>query len=126
MRLPIDRFPPSQPTRGERLFADMSPVSFDEVLQVGSQCAVAYLWHDAAMPRLRRALVAPCTTTIRSLLSEVVLEPADDPIPQRSAVNLDSVESVSLAVLVERLGRLADARMREICAALAVAVDCQT
>jgi mRNA interferase MazF len=40
-------------------------------------------------------------------------------------VNLDSVESISLAVLVERLGRLADARMREICAALAVAVDCQ-
>jgi mRNA-degrading endonuclease toxin of MazEF toxin-antitoxin module len=28
-------------------------------------------------------------------------------------------------VLVERLGRLADARMGEICAALAVAVDCR-
>jgi len=80
---------------------------------------------DAAIPRLRRALIAPCTTTIRSLASEVVLVPGDDPVPQRSAVNLDSVESVSLVVLVERLGRLADARMREICAALAVAVDCQ-
>lgn len=31
---------------------------------------------------------------------------------------------VSLAVLVSRLGRLRDTRMREICAALAVAVDC--
>jgi mRNA interferase MazF len=59
------------------------------------------------------------------LPSEVVLEPGDDPVPRRSAVNLDSVESVSLAVLVERLGRLADVRMRAICAALAVAVDCQ-
>jgi mRNA interferase MazF len=59
------------------------------------------------------------------LASEVILEPGDDPVPQRSAVNLDSVESVSLGVLVERLGRLPDARMREICAALAVAVDCQ-
>jgi mRNA interferase MazF len=39
-------------------------------------------------------------------------------------VNLDSVESVSVAVLVERLGRLADTRMRQICGALAVAVDC--
>jgi mRNA interferase MazF len=39
-------------------------------------------------------------------------------------VNLDSVESVSVAVLVDRLGRLADARMREICEALEVAVDC--
>jgi mRNA interferase MazF len=39
-------------------------------------------------------------------------------------VNLDSVESVSIAVLVERLGRLSDARMRDLCAALEVAVDC--
>jgi mRNA interferase MazF len=37
---------------------------------------------------------------------------------------MDSLESVSLAVLVERLGRLADTRMRQVCRALAVAVDC--
>ena len=85
---------------------------------------VVVLSRDAALPRLGRALVAPCTTTIRSLPSEVVLEPPTDPVPRSCAVNLDSVESVSLAVLVERLGRLADARMREICTALAVAVDC--
>lgn len=85
---------------------------------------VVVLSRDAAIPRLRRALVAPCTTTIRGLASEVVLEPGDDPVPLRSAVNLDWVESVSPAILVERLGRLADARMREICDALAVAVDC--
>jgi mRNA interferase MazF len=54
----------------------------------------------------------------------VVLEPGEDPIPKRSAVNLDSVESVSIAVLVERIGRLSGARMREVCAALEVAVDC--
>lgn len=80
---------------------------------------------DAAIPRLRRTLVAPCTTTIRSLPSEVVLEPGDDPVPLRSAVNLDSVESVPVAVLVSRLGRLSGARMRAICAALQVAVDCE-
>lgn len=94
-----------------------------ELPEIGRR-PVVVLSRDAAIPRLRRALVAPCTTTIRSLPSEVVLEPGDDPVPGRSAVNLDSIESVSLAVLVERLGRLADARMREICAALAVAVDC--
>jgi mRNA interferase MazF len=82
------------------------------------------LSRDAAIPRLRRALVAPCTTTIRGLASEVVLEPPGDPIPRLSAVNLDSVESVSVAVLVERLGRLAGDRMEEVCTALAVAVDC--
>jgi mRNA interferase MazF len=85
---------------------------------------VVVLSRDAVIPRHRRALVAPCTTTIRRLPSEVLLEPGDDPVPLRSAVNLDSIESVSVAILVERLGRVAEARMREICAALAVAVDC--
>jgi mRNA interferase MazF len=69
-------------------------------------------------------MVAPCTTTIRGLASEVVLEPGDDPTPRLCAVNLDSVESVSAAVLVERIGRLSDVKMREICAALAVATGC--
>lgn len=55
---------------------------------------------------------------------EVALEPGDDPIPRRSAVNTDSLESVSTAVLVERLGRLSDDRMREVCAAVAIALDC--
>ena len=86
---------------------------------------VVVLLRDAAISRLRRVLVAPCTSTIRGLPSEVVLEPGEDPIAQRCVVNLDSVESVSIAILVERLGALSDARMREICAALAVAVDCR-
>jgi mRNA-degrading endonuclease toxin of MazEF toxin-antitoxin module len=60
----------------------------------------------------------------RTSTSEVVREPDSDPIPRRSAVNLDSVESVSVAMLVSRLGRLADIQMRAVCAALEVAVDC--
>jgi mRNA interferase MazF len=86
---------------------------------------VVVLSRDAAIPRLRRALIAPCTTTIRGLASEVVLAPDEDPIPRRSAVNLDSVESVSVGLLVERIGRVSESRMRDICAALAVATDCR-
>ena len=82
------------------------------------------LSRDAAIPRTRRAVVAPCTTTIRLLPSEVILEAGEDPVPRRSAVNLDSIESVSVSALVERLGRLSDERMHEVCLALAVAVDC--
>jgi mRNA interferase MazF len=103
------------PARGE--------VWWCELPDVGRR-PVVVLTRDAAIPRLRRTLVAPCTTTIRRLPSEVVLEPEADPIPLQSAVNLDSVESVSLGVLVERLGCLSDDRMRDICAALAVAVAC--
>jgi mRNA interferase MazF len=88
-----------------------------------AQRPVVVLSRDVAIPRLRRVLVAPCTTTVRGLASEVVLVPGEDPVPQRSAVNLDLVESVPLAALESRLGRLADDRMRAVCAALAVAVD---
>ena len=84
---------------------------------------VVVLSRDAAIPRRGRSIVAPCTTTVRGLPSEVVLEPGEDPVPGRSAVNLDSVENVSVAKLVERLGRLSDDRMRQLCAALEVAVD---
>ncbi len=103
------------PARGEVWWCEMA--------EIGRR-PVVVLSRDAAIPRLRRALVAPCTTTIRGLVSEVLLEPGVDPIPRRSVVNLDSVESVSIAILVSRLGRLADIRMRAICAALKVAVDC--
>jgi mRNA interferase MazF len=86
---------------------------------------VVVLSRDAAIPRLRRALIAPCTTTIRGIPTEIQLEPAEDSVPRASAVNLDSVENVSVGTLVERLGRLSDERMRQICAALAIATACE-
>jgi mRNA interferase MazF len=104
------------PARGEAWWCELP--------EIGRR-PVVVLSRDAAIPRLRRTLIAPCTTTIRGLPSEVVLDPEVDPVPRRSAVNLDSVESVAVATLTDRLGRLADARMREICDALGVAVDCR-
>ncbi len=105
------------PLRGEVWWCELPDVS---------RRPVVVLSRDAAIPRLRRTLIAPCTTNIRGLPSEVVLEAGDDPVPLRSAVNLDSVESVSIATLTDRLGRLSDERMREVCSALSTAVDCLT
>jgi mRNA interferase MazF len=105
----------SVPARGELWWCELSHIG---------RRPVVILSRDTAIPRLRRALIAPCTTIIRGLPSEVLLEPGGDPIPRPSAVNLDSVESVSVAVLAERLGRLSDERMRQVCKALEVAVDC--
>ena len=87
---------------------------------------VVVLSRDRAIGALRRALVAPCTTNARGLATEVVLEPEEDPIPARCAVSLDSVDNVSTSLLVNRLGRLSDLRMQEICTALAIALDCRT
>lgn len=103
------------PARGELWWCELP--------EIGRR-PVVVLSRDAAIPRLRRTLVGPCTTTIRGLPSEVLLEPGDDPVPRTSVVNLDSVESVSLATLVERLGRLSDERMLQICKALEIVVAC--
>lgn len=103
------------PRRGELWWCELPDVGRRPVL---------VLSRDAAIPRLRRTVVAPCTTTIRGLPSEVLLDPGEDPVPRRSAVNLDSLESVSVAVLVERLGVLDHERMAEVCSALSVATGC--
>lgn len=104
------------PARGE--------VWWCELAEIGRR-PVVVLSRDVAIPRLRRTLIAPCTTTIRGIPSEVLLEPGEDSVPRTSVVNLDSVESVSLGTLVERLGRLSDERMRQICEALEIAVACE-
>ena len=91
----------AMPARGELWWCELS--------EVGRR-PVVVLSRDAAIPRLRRTLVGPCTTTIRAIPSEVLLEPGEDPVPRRSVVNLDSVESVSVGTLVERWLFFAEAR----------------
>ena len=113
--------------RGCRLAVTTLPARGDvwwcELPAIGRR-PVVVLSRDAAIPRLRRAVVGPCTTTIRGIPTEVRLEPPEDPVPLASVVNLDSVESVSIGTLVERLGRLSGDRMRAVCEALRIAVDC--
>lgn len=103
------------PRRGEVWWCELPEIS---------RRPVVVLSRDAAMSRRRRAIVAPCTTTIRGLPSEVLLQPGEDPVPRLSVANLDSVESVSVGTLVERLGALSGDRMREVCEAMEVAIDC--
>jgi mRNA interferase MazF len=74
------------PLRGEVWWCELPEIQRRPVVVIS---------RDAAIPRLRRTLIAPCTTTIRNLPSEVVLEPGDDPISRRCAVNLDLVESAT-------------------------------
>jgi mRNA interferase MazF len=70
-------------------------------------------------------MVAPCTTTVRGLDTEVALDPDVDPVDRFCVANLDSVETIPVSALVERLGRLGLDRLLEICDALEIAVDCR-
>jgi mRNA interferase MazF len=93
-------------------------------LPLGGRRPAVVLTRNEAIPRLRRVLVAPCTTRARGLATEVPLDPAVDPVPRECVVGLDAIEVVPVTTLDERIGWLSPPRMREVCAALEVAVDC--
>ncbi len=81
------------------------------------------LTRSSALPYLSRATVAPITSTIRGVPSEVVLG-SEDGMKHPCAVNLHNVMTVSQENLGRRLGELEPRRMREVCAALAFALGC--
>jgi len=85
---------------------------------------VLILSRDVAIRARRRSIIAPCTTMVRDIASEVRFVAGEDPVPRDCVVNLDSLEQVPVSLLVERLGRVAGSRMHEVCEALRVAVDC--
>jgi mRNA interferase MazF len=82
---------------------------------------VLILSRDSALDFLGEVTVAPITTTIRDIPSEVVLRLADG-MPRDSAVNLDHVQTVSKAKLGSLVTSLAQDRMREVRAALLFAL----
>lgn len=86
---------------------------------------VVLLTRDAVIGRLRSFLVAPCTTTIRNLPSEVALGP-DDGLSKQCVVNLDNVTLADADAVGELITTLSADAMAQICDALAVAVGCGT
>ncbi len=86
---------------------------------------VAVLSRDAAIAALHRVIVAPCSTIDRNLITEVRLEPEEDPVRRACVIQLDATFNTSAASLTSRLGRLSGTRMQQVCEALATAVDCR-
>jgi mRNA interferase MazF len=84
---------------------------------------VVILTRERAVPYLARVTVAPITSTIRSVPSEVRLSPADG-MKGPCAVNLYNLVTVPKRHLGRRVGLLSAGRMSEICAALAFALGC--
>ncbi len=84
---------------------------------------VVVLTRNSAIEYLSTVTVAPVTTTIRGVPSEVVLN-VDDGMKTACAVNLHNAATVSQERLGKRVAQLSSARMREVCAALRFAVGC--
>ncbi len=81
------------------------------------------LTRDAALPVVRRVLVAPVTTRVRHLPSAIRLGPAEG-LRTECIATFDNVQPYPTALLVRRLGELGSGRIHEICSAMGAAIDC--
>jgi mRNA interferase MazF len=82
---------------------------------------VVVLTRDSVLDYLGEVTVAPITSTIRDIPSEVVVGP-DDGVPRRCAINLDHVQTVSKDRLGGIVATLPAARMVEVRDALLFAL----
>jgi mRNA interferase MazF len=81
------------------------------------------LSRNAAIEVMARVLVAPVTTRVRGIPTELALGP-EEGLPRESAASFDNLQPFPKAMLVRRLGRLGPERMRDICTAAGAAIDC--
>ncbi|MGC9970843.1 MAG: type II toxin-antitoxin system PemK/MazF family toxin [Bryobacteraceae bacterium] len=87
------------------------------------QRPVVILTRDSAIQYLSSVTVAPVTSTIRGVASEVLLDEGDG-MKGRCAVNLHNAVTISQQRLGKRLARLGPGRMSEICSALRFSLGC--
>jgi mRNA interferase MazF len=83
---------------------------------------VLILTRNSAIPFLSGITIAPITTTIRGIPSEVVLTSAEDGVPADCAVNADNLQTVQKAGLGAYITHLSLERMREVRAAVEFAL----
>jgi len=62
--------------------------------------------------------VAPLTTVIRNIPSEVLLTPEDDGVSSECVVNTDNIQTIQKANLQALVTTLSQERMREVRAAI--------
>ncbi len=84
---------------------------------------VVVLTRDSAIAYLASVTVAPVSSTIRGVPSEVILG-ENDGMKAPCAVNLHNASTVSRERLGRRVAQLSSARMSEICDALRFSLGC--
>jgi mRNA interferase MazF len=82
---------------------------------------VLILTRDSAIGVLNSVTVAPITTTVRDIPSELLLTDADG-LPQTCAANFDNIQTVAKRNLGPRIATLSTAKMATAQAAIAFAL----
>jgi mRNA interferase MazF len=83
---------------------------------------VLILTRNSAVPFLTGITVAPITTTVRGIPSEVLLTPAEDGVPADCVVSADNLQTVRKAGLGAYVTHLSLERMREVRSAVEFAL----
>jgi mRNA interferase MazF len=89
------------------------------------QRPVVVLTRESAIGYLSAVTVAPITSTVRGVPSDVRLSEADG-MKGECAVNLHNLVTVPKAHLGRRVAVLSGERLREICGALGFALGCSS
>jgi mRNA interferase MazF len=87
------------------------------------QRRVLILTRDSALSHLSTVTVAPISSTVRGVPSEVVLN-EDDGMKGHCAVNLHNAVTISQERLGRRVATLNAGRLEEVCAALRFSLGC--
>lgn len=82
---------------------------------------VVVLTRDRAIPYLSSVIVAPITTTIRSIPTEVLITTKDG-MPDVCVVNVDNLQTVDKVRLEKFVTHLSDEVMTKICLAVEYAL----
>jgi mRNA interferase MazF len=86
---------------------------------------VVVLTRDSAIQYLDSVTVAPITSSVRGVASQVMLD-EDDGMKMPCSVNLHYVLTVKKQTLGQRVAGLSATRMTEICSALNFATGCNS
>ncbi len=83
---------------------------------------VLILTRDSAVPVLTGITVAPLTTTIRDIPTEVILDPTTDGVLELCAVNLDNLQTVPKAKIGSLITILSSDKMQAVARAASFAL----
>lgn len=89
----------------------------------GERRPVVILTRDPAIRLLTSVSVAPTTTTVRNLPTEVRLSRSDG-MSRECVVALDGVQTMPKTALRRRITALPESRLKQVCEALRYALGC--
>jgi mRNA interferase MazF len=82
---------------------------------------VLILTRNSAITLLNSVTIAPITSTIRSIPTEIVLTP-DDGLPQSCAANFDNIQTVPKANISAPIAHLSATKMKAVASAIGFAL----